>query len=320
VTKASDNAFPSILITEGTEPSAPAAGKQRLYIDSTTHHLKRTDSGGTDVDIETAAAGAPADAKYIVGAANGTLSAEVVNQPLYDNFNPDAYPASPNALDDEFEGSGSLDGKWTAVNNPAGGDAMNQTDYPGYLHVGLTELGTDNWASLVQLYQTAPTGTSTMTFTAKVCMANVSDTINLTDAAEFAHVGIGLINSTNSQSIEATIEFNDNLATDVDKFPLTASASNDGVNGFTTTILFPSVTPSQWVYIRLRKTTASAYTSANTYEMDFSLNGMIWHNYASGSKTFTTACARVGLIFRRPKSATGTPKVEVLVDWFRRTA
>jgi hypothetical protein len=53
--KASDNAFPSILITEGTEPSAPAAGKQRLYIDSSTHKLKRTDSSGTDVTIEATA-------------------------------------------------------------------------------------------------------------------------------------------------------------------------------------------------------------------------------------------------------------------------
>lgn len=58
MTKASDNAFPSILITEGTEPAAPAAGKQRLYIDSTTHLLKRTDSSGTDVTIEGVAAGA----------------------------------------------------------------------------------------------------------------------------------------------------------------------------------------------------------------------------------------------------------------------
>lgn len=52
MTKASDNPFPSILVTEGTEPSPPAAGKQRLYIDSTTHKLKRTDSTGTDVTIE----------------------------------------------------------------------------------------------------------------------------------------------------------------------------------------------------------------------------------------------------------------------------
>lgn len=57
MTKASDNAFPSILITEGTEPSAPAAGKQRLYIDSTTHKLKRTDSSGIDVVIESSGAG-----------------------------------------------------------------------------------------------------------------------------------------------------------------------------------------------------------------------------------------------------------------------
>ncbi len=52
MTKASDNAFPSVLITEGTEPSAPAAGHQRLYIDSTTHLLKATNSSGTDRTIE----------------------------------------------------------------------------------------------------------------------------------------------------------------------------------------------------------------------------------------------------------------------------
>lgn len=52
MTKASDNAFPSILITEATEPSAPAAGKQRLYIDSTSHLLKATNSSGTERTIE----------------------------------------------------------------------------------------------------------------------------------------------------------------------------------------------------------------------------------------------------------------------------
>lgn len=50
--KASDNPYPSILVEEATEPSAPAAGHQRLYIDSTSHKLKRTDSSGTDVTIE----------------------------------------------------------------------------------------------------------------------------------------------------------------------------------------------------------------------------------------------------------------------------
>ncbi len=52
IERASDNPFPSILIEEGTEPTSPAAGHQRLYIDSTTHKLKRTDSSGTDVTVE----------------------------------------------------------------------------------------------------------------------------------------------------------------------------------------------------------------------------------------------------------------------------
>lgn len=87
--KASDNPFPSVLVTEGTEPSAPAAGKQRLYIDSTTHKLKRTDSSGTDVTIESGdvatdviwdtkgdlavGTGANTAQKLVVGA-NGTIA------------------------------------------------------------------------------------------------------------------------------------------------------------------------------------------------------------------------------------------------------
>lgn len=64
MTKASDNAFPSLLITEGTEPAAPAAGKQRLYIDSTSHHLMRTNSSGTETDIESAAGGMASDSLW----------------------------------------------------------------------------------------------------------------------------------------------------------------------------------------------------------------------------------------------------------------
>jgi len=61
MTKASDNAFPSLLITEGTEPSAPAAGKQRLYIDSTTHVLMLTNSSGTESVVGGGALGAWTD-------------------------------------------------------------------------------------------------------------------------------------------------------------------------------------------------------------------------------------------------------------------
>lgn len=53
MTKASDNPFPSILVTEGTVPATPAAGKQRLYIDSTTHVLKYVNSSGTASNVST---------------------------------------------------------------------------------------------------------------------------------------------------------------------------------------------------------------------------------------------------------------------------
>lgn len=53
-----NNLSPYLTIVEATEPSAPAAGQQRLYIDSTTHLLKATNSSGTDRTIEGVPAGA----------------------------------------------------------------------------------------------------------------------------------------------------------------------------------------------------------------------------------------------------------------------
>lgn len=49
---ASDNVFPKLIIAEGLAPSNPSAGNQKLFIDSTTHHLNRKDSSGSVVDLE----------------------------------------------------------------------------------------------------------------------------------------------------------------------------------------------------------------------------------------------------------------------------
>jgi len=49
---ASDNPFPSVLYTEGTTPSSPASGKQRLYIRSSDHKVCRVDSSGTVTVVE----------------------------------------------------------------------------------------------------------------------------------------------------------------------------------------------------------------------------------------------------------------------------
>lgn len=55
--KASDNKFPKVIFTEGTVPATPSAGDQKLYIDSSDHHLKLVNSSGTMVDIQANAAG-----------------------------------------------------------------------------------------------------------------------------------------------------------------------------------------------------------------------------------------------------------------------
>lgn len=60
-TAGSNNPFPSILIVEGTKPTAPAAGRQRPYIDSTTHHVSRVDSSDVARDLEAIQATLSAD-------------------------------------------------------------------------------------------------------------------------------------------------------------------------------------------------------------------------------------------------------------------
>jgi hypothetical protein len=52
MTKASDNPFPSVLVAEGTTPASPAAGDQRLFVDSADHKLKRVNSSGTVTTVE----------------------------------------------------------------------------------------------------------------------------------------------------------------------------------------------------------------------------------------------------------------------------
>lgn len=269
-------------------------------------------------DIVAGGGGAPTTAKYIVAAADGGLSAEVVKQYLGDNYDPNTYPGSPNALDDEFEGGGSVDAKWTKTNDPAGADALNQTDFTGYLHVGLLELGTDNFDNLVRLHQTPPAGTATMEYVARLA---ITATGLGAEHAEFAEVCVYLGDSVNDQFVAAGVQLNNaDGATDVSRGDAAMDNGTGGLALMTTTQVQHIGAPGTFVYVKLQKATADAYTSANTYNAYMSANGMIWFQIGTCSKTFTGACDEVGLFFRRPKSQTGTPKAEAMVDFFRRAA
>lgn len=50
--KASDNTFPKLIVSEGSTPSSPSAGSQKLFLDSADHKLKRVNSSGAVTTIE----------------------------------------------------------------------------------------------------------------------------------------------------------------------------------------------------------------------------------------------------------------------------
>jgi len=106
--KASDNEYPSLLVKEGTVPANPAAGDQRLYIDSADHVLKRVNSSGTVV---------------AVGAGGSSL------------WSPDDIPASPHASDQEFNAT--LSG-WSTLGSL---DTSEANVIPSQYHISKTTSG-----------------------------------------------------------------------------------------------------------------------------------------------------------------------------------
>lgn len=299
---------------DGSDFTNPAADYRRLFLGEDGQlHVK--DSAGSVTDI--GVAGAPTTVDYVVGTASGSLSAEIVKAYLRDNYDPDIYPTSPATEDDEFEGGGSLDAKWTIGNDPGGADTPNQTDVAGILHIGLPEnSGTDNVAAYIRLTQTAPTGTATARYRSKVCLG-VSN--NAAEHSEFAAVHISLIDVANGIATGVGIQVNNANAGFFSEWRAQDDAAGAIATMATNHVSAHMPLITGWVYLELRKTTTAAYTSANTYEAWASLNGVAWFQVGSDSVTFT-ANPVLGFTCRRPKSQTGTAKAEVYADFFRKVA
>jgi hypothetical protein len=256
----------------------------------------------TSTHIYSSAAGLPADKAWFT-----------------DNYHPDDYPASPNALDDEFEDS-SIAVAWTTTNNPAGGNAISESKYPGYIWVGLPEsVGTDNFDGLVRFHQTAPSGAAVATYIAKVAVTILTDG-TAADNGEFCGVWVYLADSANDEMVGAGVQFNNGASTIRPLIAngmvstagtLTAASTSQALEGFV---------PGEFVYVRLDKVAATAYTGSQVYDLYLSSNGILWYRFGTQTKTFTANCDEVGIAFRLPKPAgAGTPQGEALVDFFRRT-
>lgn len=272
---------------------------------------------GTDSKWVTAC---PAAAQYIVGAAHADLTAEKVKPQLYLNYDIDDTPAAPNALDDEFD-NGSLDGKWTIVNAP-GTRNWDETTYPGFLSAVIPETAAaDNFDNHHRIYQAMPGGNIAITIVAKVSLA-------LTGCAgedgEWASCAIYFGNPTDDQTAQAVVEANNatSPAPHGTAAVMWAGGYKWGASGALAalaTIFWQDVPATGWVYLKLEKPAATAWTSAQTYNFYMSLNGIVWHQVATDSLTFTTAPTEVGIYCRPPKAQAGAPVSYPAIDFFRRT-
>ena len=280
--------------------------------------VKATEDG---LEYAAGGAGAPDNAKYIVGLANATLSAERVKQALYNNYDLDDTPGSPNALDDEFDDS-SLDGKWTITNAP-GVRNWDETTYVGFLSAVILETATtDDFAHWHRIYQVPPvTGNFAMEFIAKVCLDIVYDLAFSIEIGEWADLQLYLGESTHSKWVASGLQTNDASPSSVNlrQQGMGIHDNGSGLSTFMTNHQELTGISARWVYLKLKKETTAAYTSANTYSAWVSLNGLAWQLVGSCSHTFDHDCNEVGIMCRPPKAQGGTPTSGPFVDFFRRT-
>src|ERR1035437_6022060 len=110
--KVDANAFPKLILTEGSAPAPPSSGDQLVFIDSSDHHFKRKNSSGTVVDIEAGGGGGSAQehneiaaavlvggggyTDHFTGSALGGAWAQEVNTPTTVVVGNSVYAADPN--------------------------------------------------------------------------------------------------------------------------------------------------------------------------------------------------------------------------------
>jgi hypothetical protein len=261
--------------------------------------------------------GAPDDAQYIVGSADATLSAERVKSQLYNNYDLDDTPVSPDAMDDEFDDE-SINVKWTKVNDPSAPDALSESEYKGFVSVGLLEYTdvTAAFNTFIRLFQAPPAGNPVQTYIAKVA-PGADGLAGTLDRGEWVEVGIYFGDPTGNDAVTIGTQLNDAAGDNtINRAQMWTWKTN--ATTAPTYDNYQIIPPTMMVWVKLEKATADAWTSANTYNGYMSLNGILWYHIGQAVFTFSNAPVEVGLYFRRPKSQGGSPKGYGIADCFRK--
>lgn len=206
-------------------------------------------------------------------------------------FGADAHPASPDAMDDEFE-AGSLDAKWNQRNSPTLSDyaANSQLDIQAPQGAG------DNWRFIMQ---TVPSGNWKVR--AKLALTGSS--------SNFRAAGIALSKATTTDKfIYVGVEYNSGWRLTVTKFTnWTTFSANSASNN---TVLEVGGVRGHYFYFEVE------YDGTNVI-FRWSKNGIVFEPFFSETlATFLGSMAEVGIGVNTNGASIGTS--HCLTDWFRR--
>jgi hypothetical protein len=286
--KASDNEYPSLLVKEGSAPSSPAAGDQRLFVDSADHLLKLKNSSGTVTAVGSGFAnpmttagdiiygGASGVATRLAGGtstyvltSNGATSAPSWQAPS-GGASTIAYPSlKPGSPTDDF--TAALSG-WTAVSGAGTfviGNCLGQAIDGSHLWMGYND------AQRGFIYKTASNVDQEWI---------VGGLTSTTRSGGF--IGVALLDTSND-GVALIYHTSDNTCAiiAVAAGVYTASPSAVVLSGSPGSVI---ATPSK-IWLRLTRTT-------NTWDAYYSYTGAAWDVHAGStmSRTITVARKAVG--------------------------
>lgn len=251
--------------TVAAAPATPATGKLRVYAKTGKVLAVKDDSGAETVFG--AGGGAPSTSEYLVGAADGGLSAEKVKAALYKNYDPDEYPATFNAVSNEFDGGTGGSYSWTSA--PAGSD--ENSTYPGFLYINDSTAHSSGGADYYYYRAAYAPGATSFSVAAKISMAAAYN------ANETVLCGIALLDSGDAPIWRSIIFGDGNTST-------TSFHRYNDTNLGTVSLNTPF---GHDFYLMIQR------NASNVYIGYWSLNGRIW--VKGGSSTVATTVAKVGI-------------------------
>lgn len=311
-TLADDNTPYKLLVEQGSTPSSPGAGKQKVFIDSSDHKLKRVNSSGTVTSMEGSA---------------------VVDDTAYDatTWNGDTTHApSKNAVRDKIEAMGSAGAATTNeyVTTASAGDLSAEVNIPGL--AGSADISGAAGAGVSYEFDS---GASPLTWSAAVDVETVDSTIKsclyIQDNGATETLGTYSWSPAGAFDIRCKISLGSEVGTSASE-PTVGLIAGDSSMANRATIFLSFLGSADSFRVRAFTYASSTYTQrgatnivgqnwcylrivrdgSNNNSFYYSMDGLTWLLIATQALTYTAA--KAGILVLGASLVTN-----VAVDWIR---